>query len=302
MEVLRASTPFRCKNLISLSHRFMKSMYDTFMTNLHAKPMLHRNKARPAVKEGHAAAPDGPPPSQSTGPTGSKFKAKRGRRLFQYTAKMIAAMEEQQSVHAHATVLVNLQPRRFQTLNNFKVPRRLQVLADLERVPVPVVIDNEAIRKLVEVEVVRVLSTMAQPESPALRSARERGLAYARAEYEKPEHLSLAQASAKAKLSERIINERRNAGRYYALILEGNTRGFRFPEWQFGVKQERLAPVLDVMREAQASCWMIHNFLIAPNSLLGNMTPRDYLLDADRPLDHLINIVRGRFTSDQGAG
>lgn len=279
-------------------------MYYIFMTSLHDKLILQRNKASSAVKGGHAPAPDGAAPAQTTGTAGSKTKARPGRRSLQNTAKLSAAMVEQRAVRPQGGVQVNLQAsafvQRVPTVKNFKATRRLHWASEPDRGLVT--IDNEAIRKLVEEEVVRVLSTMAQPESPALRSARERGLAYARAEYEKPEHLSLAQASAKAELSERSINERRNAGRYYALILEGNTRGFRFPEWQFGVKPERLVPVLEVMREAQASCWMMHNFLIAPNSLLGNMTPRDYLLAADRPLDHLLNIVRARFTSDQGAG
>lgn len=283
----------------------MKFMYDTFMSNLHAKGFLHRNKIRPTIKGGGAAAPGDTAPERTTGTAGSKSKGRPARRLAKYRAKLIAAMAEQ-LIGRPEGVQVNLQAlafaQRVQTEKYFKALRRplVRVLADPERGPVA--IDNEAIRILVEVEVLRVLSNMAQPESAALRSARERGLAYARAEYEKQEHLSLAQASAKVNLSERIINERRNTGRYYALILAGNIRGFRFPEWQFGVKQERLAQMLDVMREAQASCWMMHHFLIAPNSLLGNMTPRDYLLDANRPLDHLVNIMRGRFTSDQGAG
>ncbi len=275
------------------------------MTNLHAKWFLHRNKIRPIIKGGGTAGPGDTTPEQSTDATGSKSKGRPARRLAKYRAKVIAAMAEQLTGRPGG---VQFKPqalafaRRVQTVKYFKALRRPQVrvLADLERGSDA--IEHKAIRKLVEVEVVRVLSNMAQPQSPASRNARERGLAYARAEYEKREHLSLAQASAQVSLSERIINERHNTGRYYALVLEGNTRGFRFPEWQFGVKQERLAQVLDVMREAQASCWMMHHFLIAPNSLLGNMTPRDYLLDADRPLDHLVNIMRGRFTSDQGAG
>lgn len=131
-------------------------------------------------------------------------------------------------------------------------------------------------------------ATMPQLESSALSSARERGLNYARTEYDKPEHLSLAQASAKAKLSERVINMRLKHGRYYALNLEGNSGALRFPEWQFGIKQDRLAQVLGVMHEVRASCWMVHNFLTGPNSMLSNATPRDYLLAADRPLDQLV--------------
>lgn len=279
----------------------MKIMYDIFMPMLPARPLKSRNKARPVLKGGVDAVREHGSGDLLGDNVGNKSNP--GRRLGQYTVKGLPRPLARRGLpRGVATLNTPLagSAQHAQAAKFFKTGPRLALVADRARARKAV--DSEAIRKLVEQEVVRVLSTMAQPESAALRSARERGLAYARAEYEKPEHLSLAQASGRTGQSERVINERRNAGRYYALIMEGNTRGFRFPDWQFSVRSERLAPVLDVMREANASCWTTHHFLSAPNSLLGGMSPRDYLLADDEPIEHLINIARGRFSGEQGAG
>jgi hypothetical protein len=281
----------------------MKVMYDTFINSPLDRSLQSKNKLRLLPKSRRARPIEVGAEAPSTGST---QKSGSANRRIRNAARVLALMLEKQVLQQHGeagfTAHLSLLLQHGRRIKRHKLERSPREAAEPATSVRSTGLDDQAIRKLVEQEVVRVLSTMAQPESQALRSARERGLAYARSEYEKPEHLSLPHAAAKAKLSERIINERRNAGRYYALIMEGNTRGYRFPEWQFGVKEERLTPVLDVLRAAQASCWMMHHFLIAPNTLLGNVSPRDYLLAPDQPLEHLLNIVRGRFASDQGAG
>jgi hypothetical protein len=138
-------------------------------------------------------------------------------------------------------------------------------------------------------------------QSAAMTLARERGANYARAQYDDPNNLSLLEAGKHAGLAVRIINERRNAGRYYALALDGKSRGFRYPSWQFDAESTRLTPVLDILREANASCWAIHHFMQIPDTQLDGLTPRDWILDATRDATRVINAARARFASDQGA-
>ena len=100
-----------------------------------------------------------------------------------------------------------------------------------------------AVREKVAQEVVRVLDMAASPQRVAMSSARPRGATYARQQYDEPLNLLLADSAKLSGISDRVINERRNAGQYYALILDGNSRRFRYPSWQFDARPERLARV-----------------------------------------------------------
>lgn len=159
-----------------------------------------------------------------------------------------------------------------------------------------------ALEARVAQEVVRVLGSLAPQQSAARTSARERGAVYARQQYDDPQNLSLSEAARHAHLSERVINERRNDGRYYALVLDGKSRGFRYPSWQFDADGVRLAPVLEILRAAKASCWAIHQFMLAPNVHLDGLAARDWILDPTRDVGRVSELVRARFLSDQGAG
>lgn len=157
---------------------------------------------------------------------------------------------------------------------------------------------EQMINKAVEAKLAERLA----PPSEAVTAARERGATWKRAEYGSPDNLSLEQASEHVGLSTRVINERRNDGRYYALLAEGQTRGFRFPRWQFDVPGQRLQPVLAIARNAGATAWGIHVFMISPSSLLDGATPRDWLGDAARDLERVAALARNRFHGDQGGG
>lgn len=62
--------------------------------------------------------------------------------------------------------------------------------------------------------------------SDPLREARERGRLAAAREWEQPENLSLKDAALYAGRSDRAINQDRQAGRLYALVLRGASEGF----------------------------------------------------------------------------
>ena len=172
------------------------------------------------------------------------------------------------------------------------------------------VITTETLRELVNIEVRekvaqevgRVLDLLAPFQNAAMSSARERGATYARQQYDDPLNLSLADAAKHSGLSDRLINVRRNAGQYYALVLDGNSRGFRYPSWQFDARPERLAPVLQVLQAADARCWSVHYFMQSPSDRLEGLCPRDWILDDARDVQAVVRLAQARFHSDQGAG
>jgi hypothetical protein len=145
---------------------------------------------------------------------------------------------------------------------------------------------------------VGVASTV--PSDP-LAAARARGVSYMKAQLELPENLNLDSAATYSGLSNRHINELRQKGDLYALVLEGNTRGYRYPQWQFDAERERLVPVLRSLHEKGLSCWAIHSFMMRVNEHLGR-APREGILDPDFPVDRITEAVGIRFSqADQGA-
>ncbi|WP_354681822.1 hypothetical protein [Cupriavidus necator] len=137
--------------------------------------------------------------------------------------------------------------------------------------------------------------------SDPLQEARERGRLASAREWEQPENLSLKDAALYAGRSDRAINQDRQTGRLYALVLPGRERGFRYPSWQFHVDSERLTAVLAPFVAADASSWVIHNFLHRPQERLAGRTPADWIADAAAPIDAVVRLVDARYRDEQGA-
>jgi len=136
----------------------------------------------------------------------------------------------------------------------------------------------------------------------SLQAARDRGKRLAVAEWEKPENLPLKAAADCAGRSDRAINDERQQGRLYALVLPGKEGGYRYPQWQFGAEPERMAAVLQPFMRAEASCWVIHSFLLRPHVALGGVSPRERVLDPTYPIELVIRLAVERYRCDQGAG
>lgn len=137
--------------------------------------------------------------------------------------------------------------------------------------------------------------------SDPLQAARDRGRHQALAELQKPENLTLRDASIYSGRSDGAINEARLKGRLYALVPPGKQRGLRYPQWQFDAEPERLAAVLAPFVQANASCWGVHNFMQVPLEHLGGASPMAWILDASKPIDPVVQAALARYNADQGA-
>ena len=157
------------------------------------------------------------------------------------------------------------------------------------------------VRDLVAKELSRLLGNLSFSAVDGLAAAKARGVSYARTEWEKPENAPLLEAAAYHGRSDRIINEARKKGEFYALVLDGNSRGYRYPLWQFDADPARLVKVLEPLNLAGASCWVKHNFLLRPNTLLGGRSPREFILDPNADIEQLVQATNNRFSGDQGA-
>lgn len=266
----------------------MKVMnYTNFMTTSTFRPLQARNRIRPALKMQLQAAAEALSTPQST-PAGTTV----GPTLIpmRQFVRMRTAMVGETAAGTAGKLT------GFATLKSGK--ERLAVIT------------TETLRELVNIEVRekvaqevgRVLDLLAPFQNAAMSSARERGATYARQQYDDPLNLSLADAAKHSGLSDRLINVRRNAGQYYALVLDGNSRGFRYPSWQFDARPERLAPVLQVLQAADARCWSVHYFMQSPSDRLEGLCPRDWILDDARDVQAVVRLAQARFHSDQGAG
>lgn len=140
-----------------------------------------------------------------------------------------------------------------------------------------------------------------EPAPDPLAAAKRRGSSYMKAEFDRPENLTLAAASEYAGRSDRVLNLERRNGNLYALILEGNTRGYRYPKWQFDVPAARLGPVLNLLASSAMSCWALHNFLTRPHADLAGQSPSTALGDGNFPLERILEVARRRIDLHQGA-
>ena len=84
-------------------------------------------------------------------------------------------------------------------------------------------------------------------------------------------------------------------------ILDGNSRGFRYPRWQFDIPPARLATVLRKLDALDASCWAKHHFLTRPSPCLDGRTPRELLVNRDAGLAAVCSAIDEHFTGEQGA-
>jgi hypothetical protein len=141
----------------------------------------------------------------------------------------------------------------------------------------------------------------AEPAADPLAAAKSRGASYIKTEFESADNLSLSAASEYSGRSDRMINLERNRGSLYALILEGNTRGYRYPRWQFDVPSARLRSVLNVLTASSISCWSMHNFLMRPHSDLDGRSPSTAIGDSDFSLERIVEVARRRVEQQQGA-
>jgi hypothetical protein len=146
-----------------------------------------------------------------------------------------------------------------------------------------------------------IVNLRSEQAGDPLVNAKARGVSYMKSEFENPENLTLTAASEYAGRSDRIINQERNRGTLYALILEGNTRGYRYPKWQFDVPTTRLRPVLEVLIPTPMSCWALHSFLVRPNTSLDSKSPKDVIGDSGFPLERVVDAARRRADQQQGA-
>jgi hypothetical protein len=140
-----------------------------------------------------------------------------------------------------------------------------------------------------------------EPTPDPLAAAKVRGASYMKTEFESTGNLSLSAASEYSGRSDRMINLERNRGGLYALILEGNSRGYRYPKWQFDVPSPRLRSVLDVLTSSSISCWSMHNFLTRPHVDLDGRSPSAAIGDVDFPLERIVHVARRRVEQHQGA-
>lgn len=134
-----------------------------------------------------------------------------------------------------------------------------------------------------------------------LASAKSRGTAYKKNELASPDNLNLVNASKYAGRADRVINMDRQRGRLYALVPEGNTRGYRYPKWQFDVPAARLRAVLEVLAPGSLSCWSLHSFLTRPHSDLDGKTPAAALADNTFDINRVIDVAMRRVDPHQGA-
>jgi hypothetical protein len=112
-------------------------------------------------------------------------------------------------------------------------------------------------------------------EVDALALARDRGAQWMRAILDRPDMLTIEQASAQV-ASRGTLNEWRQRGRVLALKMPASTRGYRYPAWQF---EDGVQPVVESIlgRMSHSTPWKIYHFLTNPEPLLGNHVPLDLI-------------------------
>lgn len=147
----------------------------------------------------------------------------------------------------------------------------------------------------------QVATDMGAPAAQAaepLEPARARGRKNIAAQWSNPENLTLAAVAAHTGIEELDIDAARERGTCYALTnLER-----RYPQWQFGADPDRLGAVLKPFLEAQASCWVIHNFMTRPHIDLGDVPPKEWILDSSKPVEPVVRLAQSRYQPSGAAG
>ncbi len=145
-------------------------------------------------------------------------------------------------------------------------------------------------------------SSPTHPRSAAFASAVERGAAWAQEEYARPDNLSIEQVASYVGLPIETVFERFTTGLYYALAPDSEHSALKFPKWQFDAEHWRVLDLFRILREASVGAWTIQSFMVSPNCLLQDRTPREWILNPQADMNVLLQMARSRFASDQGAG
>ena len=159
---------------------------------------------------------------------------------------------------------------------------------------------SELVKSHIESELPTLLQEQRQGSDP-MAAARARGAAYKSAELSLAENLSVAKAAERFGSSEKWLNTLRQRGEFYALVPDGQTRKFRYPQWQFDADRKRLAQVLGALSKANVGCWGIHSFMKTPSADIEGLSPQEWILRSDKPLDTLLQAAARHFADDQGA-
>ncbi|MEQ5842991.1 hypothetical protein N0A02_26405 [Paraburkholderia acidicola] len=134
-----------------------------------------------------------------------------------------------------------------------------------------------------------------------LASARAHGRRFAVEQCESPDNLALLDARKYAAHNERSINEDRQSGKLYALLVPGKTRGFRYPKWQFDAEPGRLAAALRPFVDSSANCWVVHSFMMGERDALQGKSPAEIILDSSQDVKQVTDLAERDMAGEQGA-
>jgi hypothetical protein len=123
------------------------------------------------------------------------------------------------------------------------------------------------------------------------------GIADQRAVLQRPEMLTLEDASARSGIPVRTLTHMRSTGRLLGLARSGAQKGFRLPAWQF--EQSVLEAMPDIISAfGPHRVWQAYDFLTHPEPLLGGQVPLEELRRGRR--DAVLRILRAVAGLDEG--
>lgn len=122
------------------------------------------------------------------------------------------------------------------------------------------------------------LSTKRRPQSVAalIRAAKKRGADLAQEILARDGMLTGAQAEDRSGVPRRTLNARRAAGTLLGLIGPAQTRGYRYPSWQFDPEIAKAVTQVCAVLKSKPP-WGVYLFFITPQPALGGLTPVDAL-------------------------
>lgn len=131
--------------------------------------------------------------------------------------------------------------------------------------------------------------------------SRGRGNALKQTEFANGANLTVQLAAMRSGLSEKAIDKMRKRGVLYALSKDEGVSEFRYPDWQFEALQIRLAPILAELWKVGIGSWGVHFFMVTESDDLAHYSPREWIMDPERPLQTVAMLIQRRFADDQGA-
>lgn len=133
----------------------------------------------------------------------------------------------------------------------------------------------------------------------ALSAAHVRHFAYGQSEFSQADCLPLRWAAELIGQTPQWLAVQRDSWRFYALVHEYWPGELRFLKWQLLVDQDRLAKVLQTLKDYRPSPFLLHHFLQTPHVQLDGLTPRQVIADVAAPLEKLLWVVRVRFGDER---